>query len=567
MKKYKHVDKVIPEYTGRFQKCEEVHRKKIEEINRAYKRYQQIIPDLSIVQSQNQKYDNDSKNEKRASKSQYATPLYPAIIDKLKQDVITYNQRFEISSNDDNVKINDAFEKALVKVWTYKNNNSALKYAMHYLLNAGVLISKTGTNIDVKKFLNFDEEIQDFKEESVNYGRVIDIEFYDPAQTLLDYNADPMDVGGTSEYIIFNLAYYDSEYVKSKYGLEMNIGQNGSRNMDVWSRDIETDSGEDKSERIPLRAYYKDDGNFYIILGDEYIIESGINDLGIIGRIPFNIVPFEVDPYSQYGISIFRKLEPTLDIIDTAFNMVADNVANNNNAPFLSYKGVIEDLLFSVTDYGGNEIIEINADKFFLSNSNVQPVPVDYFVKRLEFPEVTNGAVFLIQNAIDMVYKITGLSPMSMSGVQDTQIRTDSIAQMLNNSSLRSTSKIVNALEDGFVNPTTWDILRIFSMHYKDFPTFAEEGIEKSFISNIKNIRVKNGSFLMSDKLTTSEQMDYLRAKAYQSPVIYNLKQVEEDDNKAKGIPSKRYFNTKEEIQDLMNGRALSDQMSGGGQQ
>ena len=220
-------------------------------------------------------------------------------------------------------------------------------------------------------------------------------------------------------------------------------------------------------------------------------------------------------------MTIYRALYPTIDILSSTINQVLDMNTLNRKMPIFASKRMFAgrgaDAL-CLDDFTENQIVLLD-DVGFTGQSQTN---LDGMFFKPQFPDITVGAQWAHQQALQYFFYITGLSPTTLGGIQEKQIRNEAVANMVQGSALRNSSKIVVNLENYFMNPTTWDIVNIMNMYYDDFPEFAEKQITKDFLKDLKNIRVVNGSFLPGDQQIRENRLAQALALAQANPRAFN---------------------------------------------
>ena len=524
---------ILNEFLKRIRIGEDVHKKKFEEIRRSRLAIRQIMSADNQVAATMQYADAESEE----TKSKYLAPLHLAVAEKMIQEITTNNPRFEWEGNNkQGMEVAKAFREELLKVYTVENSKKSRNFGLWHLVASGTMISQTVTKRKVKQ--RIDPRTGDMIE-PLDLGRVITQDFYDPLSTILDWNADPSDVRGTSNFAIVTIGYFDSAYIKEKYNIDLVGSSFVAEDMDLRRKNQEVYAGHDKREHIKIREYYRKDGKRYTILDDSFIVEVNTNENGVFGEIPINITPMFIDPDSPYGMTLHSLLEPSVEMISTAINQVADTNALNIKMPFFAIKGAIERGM-TLDAYEANEIVELDASEIMTGSPNAS-LDINKMITKLSFPDVTQSAMFMFEQALNMIWFITGLNPTTLGGIQSKQIRTSDVAGMIQQSSLRNSSKVIVNLETYFMNPTMWDIVQIFDLYYKDF-SFEEKGIKAEFIKAIKNVRVVNGSYLPADQIPRLQRISAILQRQQFNPNAYDAQKIEEEYLEALGVGDPEFY-------------------------
>lgn len=103
-----------------------------------------------------------------------------------------------------------------------------------------------------------------------------------------------------------------------------------------------------------------------------------------------------------------------------------------------------------------------------------------------------------------------------------------SVADIVNQSGLRSSAQVVKNMDTLFFNPMCRAWQTIFEIYYDDFAEFVDaesgEKIPLDIISDKKNIRVVNGSYLPADQMSRMQRAQFLQNTVAQNP--YSLDPV-----------------------------------------
>lgn len=489
-------------------------------------------------------YGNDYNQTKTNTRSRYQTTIFGAICDKLYRDITFKPMRFEYGANNSvGVKIKRAFDTILTKAYSYSETDKVKNMALYHFIYSGCMITQTYTKMAEDEYIMPDGELK-----KVVSGRIVSYRSYDPLTTVLDWQAIPSDVSGTSRFAIVYIGNVSKEYIGKEYGEEalakikdgVDSYQYGSI-LTMAKRRTESSAGMNVStDGIPIFEFYLTDGYRYVIANGK-VISAEPNSNGIIGRIPIEVTPLFLDPDTPYGVGLYDRLQASIDIINTSVNQIADNNSITIKSPTFVFKKLLPKG-FSLTDTSFRDLVELDVDKLRIGGK-LPTLDINNMITRLTFKEVTEGAMFLMSNAKDDVWYLSGMNPTSLGGMQEKQIRVSGVADMMNENSLRKSSIIASNLETCFMNPTTKQFARIFLMNYDSFLEFKQNGVEEKDVALFQqNIRVVNGSYLPSDQMTEMQRTDALLQAAMNNP---SMDQVEVliDWLTARGITyPERYF-------------------------
>jgi len=558
---------LLKEYNERREEGMRRFEDKYNEIKASRESYKQFMPTEIEEVATSSIYDygasTDDEYDIPSNTSRYLYPIHKAISRKMIDDLTANMPRYELESNDENGSIaKKHMEKEFRKVYAKENIRLKQNQAYFHAIE-GTIFSQTTTKELVEKVIMPSGEIKEIPQ-----GRTMDIVVYDPLTVIPDYNANPSDPMETADWIIVNIGYYSPEYLKKKYGYDAPTGMsNGNRN-DLLKQDAKADSGFDAQGLLPVNEYYMRDGWRYTIVNHEFVASKVRNENGIYGRIPINICQTNFDPDNLFGVPIYKDIQPSVEMMSAAINQICDNTARNNNAPVIVPKNCGLDHM-SLNDMNPNEMVPIDLLAAGVAGMG-KGFDVNRMVSKLQFPEITQGAMFQFQEAQKAIFYVMGINPSDF-GIQEKQIRTNDVAGLIGEASTKSSSDFIMRLEAGHINPTTADMQRIMGIYFDDFN--FPEGINQDMILNMKSLRVVSGSYLPADRMTKLGKLQVLFQRAVQNPAAYKLMDMEESliDTLGAGTPSE-WLKSPEQMQEdmetkiAMNRNAMSGQPVDGGQ-
>ncbi len=518
----------FPLYKERLQKGETVwseYYKKLKYERQAY--LQEIPDDISASASEAAvEVGNDPTGAMKSTHSQMLVPMYTAITKKTREAFSAMPLRFEYEANSQvGLLARRAIQIKLREVYTRANMAASQSKAFNYV-GGGLIISQT-----VYKTLDRKVRI-DGQTKSILTGGGIDVEIYDPLRVVLDWNAKIGDIRNTSEFCIVTIGDFTAEGIKAKYGFEIAEGEgNGSgggstpRAFDSYKKTLEEDVGENLQNTYPVREYYLKDGSWYTIVNDTYVVNKSFATNGDADRIPINAVVLFPTPDSHMGMTLWDYLKWPVALMSCAVNQVADNNAMNNNAPYLVSKGL---------GLGGYSMGDFEGDFLEFNPIGGKNFDIKKYMDRPQIREVTDGAAFMYNKGMEQLFYVAGSTPMDF-GVQDKQIRTAGVAEMVSQAIVRSDSDLAVKMENGYMNPTTWDIVQIFYTHYEDFG-FDPDSLPREFLENPKAIRVVNGSYLKEDQITRLNRISILIQQAQLDPQRWKWEDLMYEFSEALGV-------------------------------
>jgi len=561
--------KVIVEYQDRIKTAEKKHENKFKSIRDARELVKQILPEFSkrTLMSNGENKGNSSPTIRSA----YCPPIIIAINNKISQELTSMPMRFEYEANTNKgVDTAGAFMKIIQR--TYSQTGNVLEYltGIEYLLGSGTLIAQPYTDIITTDV--FDEGKNPDQagpgEEVIHKlvgGRSVGYKVYDPQVALIDWRASPSNPAGTAEWIVVTIGLRSPAWIKKEYDIDVKITSEMSYGtkaatilqIDEYKRTLEEKAGLENNTGIMVREYYTNDGYVYHILDDGYVARKHINSAAYKG-IPFVICPCVFDPDSPYGIPMPEHLRPSIELVATAINLVADNTAAKNKLPWFYPSGLVDDSTIRTISSGSsnkiNDLVPINLGALASSVGAFSAGSIKDLIQKPEIQEVTAGAQFLFNEGMNNIWLVTGLNPTSVAGVQDKQVRIQGVADMINNAALRNSSKIVVNIESYFLNPLTRFFQMMYYSYYKDFPEFTNidgknNNITRDMVRSIKDIRVVNGSYLPSDQMTREQKASFIYDMAMRNATLDPSKATEYLFE-AMGINMKRFERNPMELLD-----------------
>lgn len=508
-------NELIIEYQTRLRTAEEKHDKKFQEIRDSRKSIKQYYPTGSEDTLASNTAVGGNMLTENVTRSKYWHPIVTAINKKIKTDLTAQPVRFEFAPNEKiGIETAEVFMNVIRDNFTRVNNMTEYALGLEYLTGSGTMITQPMA-LDMDETVLVEKVDEDgnkyLEKQALIEGKALAFRTYDPLQTVVDWRATPGKVADTAEWCIVTIGIKSPQWIEENYDVKVQIkdesktayGQGQTNQsyviIDSYKREVEEDAGLDYNTGIVIREYYLNDGRVYTIADDGYILDESWNSSRIVNRIPIDFTPFEIDPDSPYGISPAEMLKPTVEVLSTAVNSVCDMNSMKIKSPWVTIKGLLEDSGYTSTPSGLNDILHLDISALSISDG-----PKDYDVRKLfakpDFDDVTEGGMFMFNVALDNVWYISGLSPASLAGVQDKQVRVADFTQMISNASLRNSSSVVRNLETYFMNPTAHAFQRMYYTYYKDFPQLRKEKISKEDVKNFSSIRVVNGSFLAEDQ-------------------------------------------------------------------
>lgn len=561
---------VLDLYKKRLKRSDDQYRELYKKIKNSRDAFNQKMPSDIINQASNtglvrgNENDTDGNpNGMYQSCSRMLIPMYTAIVSKTVENLTAMPPRYEWDANKRGYEpVCRKLERELIKVYTKMNLSNVLPRMYKHFIEAGFFVQQTVFRKIGDKVRKFDNGKMTTETVANEKAGAIDFYVYDPLTTFVDWDAQPGRIRETSKYIIVTINDSMSpEGIEEKYGIPANEVGSASDNMinDVLKKQLRYEQTTPKNDTAVVREYYLNDGTFYTIVNDKFIVAKNYASNGDASRIPINVGVLEIDEDCNLGKPYWERVKWPVAAMSNAFNQVADNNAWNNVAPFFSFSDIgIEELSVDVSD--GRKVFGLTPP------SGV--TDIRQAITQFTIPEVTNGALMLFERGKEALFYTTGTTDMSF-GIQDKQIRNADVAGMISESLVRSDSATAKSVETQFLNPASWDMLRIFYCHYDDFEL---QEVPRDFLKQYKNIRVVNGSYLPSDKSVRLGKLNQTFQLAMNAPDMMRLEELFYDLIEAIGFADPyRYLKTKEEfmaqeyagaVQDLLTQKLINEEQA-----
>lgn len=176
-------------------------------------------------------------------------------------------------------------------------------------------------------------------------------------------------------------------------------------------------------------------------------------------RIPYNIIPYEVNPYSFFGIGVAENMFDTQLLMNGFMRLAVDNAALSSNVIF----EVNEDFLVP------GQSMELFPGKVFRRQGTAQGLAIN----TNKIQNVTNECMILFDKARQLSDEATGMPSYAhgMTGVQSVN-RTASGMSMLMGAAAQNIKAVVRNIDDYLLAPLGKDLFA-FNMQFN----FSEDFI------------------------------------------------------------------------------------------
>jgi len=208
-------------------------------------------------------------------------------------------------------------------------------------------------------------------------------------------------------------------------------------------------------------------------------------------RIPYHAVPYEVNPYSFFGVGLAENMEDTQEIMNGFMRMAVDNAALSSN------------LLIEIdeTNLVPGQSLDVYPGKIFRRQAGA-PGQAIFGTK---FPNVTNECLMMFDKARQLTDEATGMPSYAhgIGGVMGVG-RTASGMSMLMGAAAQNIKAIVRNVDDYLLGPLA-KALFAFNMQFNFDKEFAEGAFE---------ISAKGTESLMRNEVRSQRLLQFMQMTA-----------------------------------------------------
>jgi hypothetical protein len=176
-------------------------------------------------------------------------------------------------------------------------------------------------------------------------------------------------------------------------------------------------------------------------------------------RIPYNFIPYEVDPYNIWGVGIAENMDDAQMIINGHIRMAIDNLALAGN--------VILEIDDNMLVPG--QSMEVYPGKIFRRQSGVRGNAIN----AINIPNTAPANIQMIQQAMQFADLETGIPSVShgQTGISGTGRTSSGLGMILANAGL-SIKTVVKNIDDKLIVPLGWDYFHWNMQFNPDVETF-----------------------------------------------------------------------------------------------
>ena len=208
-------------------------------------------------------------------------------------------------------------------------------------------------------------------------------------------------------------------------------------------------------------------------------------------RIPYHAVPYEVNPYSFFGVGLAENMEDTQEIMNGFMRMAVDNAALSSN------------LLIEIdeTNLVPGQSLDVYPGKVFRRQAGA-PGQAIFGTK---FPNVTNECLMMFDKARQLTDEATGMPSYAhgISGVMGVG-RTASGMSMLMGAAAQNIKAIVRNVDDYLLGPLA-KALFAFNMQFN---------FDKEFTEGAFEISAKGTESLMRNEVRSQRLLQFMQMTA-----------------------------------------------------
>ena len=259
--------------------------------------------------------------------------------------------------------------------------------------------------------------------------------------------------------------------------------------LEYWGM-LDAESVEEEGIEIPEKFLDQDQIQINAWVCNGQILRLVINPF-TPNRIPYAAVPYEVNPYSFFGVGIAENMEDTQEIMNGFMRMAVDNAALSSN------------LLIEIdeTNLVPGQDLSVYPGKIFRRQAGA-PGQAIFGTK---FPNVTNECLMMFDKARQLSDESTGMPSYAhgMTGVSGVG-RTASGMSMLMGAAAQNIKAVVRNIDDYLLSPLG-KALFAFNMQFNFDKDVAKGGLE---------VHAKGTESLMRNEVRSQRLLQFMQMTA-----------------------------------------------------
>lgn len=258
-------------------------------------------------------------------------------------------------------------------------------------------------------------------------------------------------------------ANYTQEYWENALEDNQNTSDiNRYEVLEFWGM-IDAETAKDADMQIPEKYFDREQIQANIWVCNGQILRLVVNPF-TPSRIPYSAVPYEVNPYSFFGVGLAENMEDTQEIMNGFMRMAVDNAALSSN------------LLIEIdeTNLVPGQDLSVYPGKIFRRQAGA-PGQAIFGTK---FPNVTNECVMMFDKARQLSDEATGMPSFAhgSTGVMGVG-RTASGMSMLMGAAAQNIKAVVRNVDDYLLAPIG-RALFAFNMQFNFDKSVAQGNLE-----------------------------------------------------------------------------------------
>jgi hypothetical protein len=249
-----------------------------------------------------------------------------------------------------------------------------------------------------------------------------------------------------------------------------------------------------QEQGVKISKMFTSDGMVTVVINDSYALPPKINSKKV-KRMPLIFYSSIPGSSSPYGKMLWNMMKTPVISKSVMASVILDAVGKNYSSPIGTRNKQLAGR--RISDFGKDEFIYIPGD------SNI---PIGNEIYQFKYTDLTQGAMFAVELFSHDIQKISKLSGLAF-GVQDKTIRTDGIAQQLQQPALDKKSFMVKQFEQTFLTPLISDFWWILLSEYDKFN--ISDKIDREKLKMVSSIVCVNGSTLEQDQMTQIDILNF----------------------------------------------------------
>ena len=259
--------------------------------------------------------------------------------------------------------------------------------------------------------------------------------------------------------------------------------------LEYWGM-LDAEALEEEGIDIPEKYLDKDQIQINAWVCNGQILRLVINPF-TPSRIPYSAVPYEVNPYSFFGVGLAENMEDTQEIMNGFMRMAVDNAALSSN------------LLIEIdeTNLVPGQDMSVYPGKVFRRQAGA-PGQAIFGTK---FPNVTNECLMMFDKARQLSDEATGMPSYAhgMTGVSGVG-RTASGMSMLMGAAAQNIKAVVRNIDDYLLAPVG-RALFAFNMQFN---------FDKEFTDGALEVKARGTESLMRNEVRSQRLLQFMQMTA-----------------------------------------------------